>query len=167
MTTAPNAHPLDERLRFLADTVVAEAELLESTDARLFIEPMTPVRAAGLRANLDISERVDAFAARFGRLQDTVGDKLLPLLLQRLAEPVGPAIDNLLRAERLALLDNADQWIETRQLRNFMVHEYIRDATLLATALQRGHDCVPLLTGAARRMAAAVEARINRKAQEN
>ena len=166
MTTPPIAHPLGERLQFLAETVSAEASLLESTDARLFVQPMTAARAAALRTELDDSERVDAFVARFGRLQDTVGDKLLPLLLQQLAEPLGAAIDNLLRAERLGLLDNADQWIETRQLRNLMVHEYIRDAELLAASLQRGHDRVPLLTGAACRMVAAISARSRPQAQE-
>lgn len=33
--------------------------------------------------------------ARFGRLQDTVGDQLLPGVLAWLAEPVDPAIDHL------------------------------------------------------------------------
>jgi hypothetical protein len=166
VSSLPAAHPLDERLQFLAQTVAAESALLQSTDGRLFDVPMTSARAAALRSDLDLSERVDAFVARFGRLQDTVGDKLLPLLLQRLAEPLGPAIDNLLRAERLGLLDNADLWIETRQLRNLMVHEYIRDPAVLSAALQRGHDRVPLLTGAARQMIAAVSARLDSTSQE-
>jgi hypothetical protein len=34
-------------------------------------------------------------------LQDTVADKLLPAILTWLAEPIGPSIDNLARAERL------------------------------------------------------------------
>ena len=60
------------------------------------------------------SRRVDAFVARFGHLQDTLGDKLLPRLLEWLAEPVGPAIDNLARAERLGLIRSGDAWIEAR-----------------------------------------------------
>jgi len=36
-----------------------------------------------------LAERLDAFAARFARLQDTAGDKLLPALLTWLGEPVG------------------------------------------------------------------------------
>ncbi len=90
------------KLRFLADTVLAESEHLQATDGRLFGVPMTPERAAGLRTDIDLAERTDAFVARFGRLQDTVADKLLPALLDWLAEPFGPAIDNLNRAERLA-----------------------------------------------------------------
>jgi len=153
MTPNPLRKPPDERLRFLAETVLAEAALLMSTDARLFSVPMTPERAESLRADQDLAERVDAFVARFGRLQDTLGDKLLPRLLEWLAEPVGPAIDNLARAERLDLIRSGEEWIEARQLRNFMIHEYVRDSATLASALQRGHAAVEMLTQAAVAMA--------------
>jgi hypothetical protein len=96
---------------------------------------------------------VDAFVARFGRLQDTLGDKLLPRLLEWLAEPIGPAIDNIARAERLGLIRSGEAWIEARQLRNFMIHEYVRDASRLASALNQGHAAVPLLVEAASAMA--------------
>ena len=62
---------------------------------------MTVERALRLRTDVELSERTDAFVARFSRLQDTLADKLLPELLGWLAGPVGPAIDNLNRAERL------------------------------------------------------------------
>jgi len=88
-----------EKLLFLAETVLAEAALLCITDKRLFAQPMTAQHADSLKLDIDLAERVDAFGVRFGRLQDTVGDKLLPALLAWLAEPVGPAIDNLARAE--------------------------------------------------------------------
>lgn len=141
--------PPDERLRFLAEVVVAEAALLSETDRRLFNVPMDAARAGALRQDPEMSERVDAFVARFGRLQDTLGDKLLPRLLQWLAEPVGPAIDNIAKAERLGMISSGEAWLEARQLRNFMVHEYVRDAGVLARALQRGHEMVPLLLNAA------------------
>ena len=75
--------------------------MLRITDERLFSLPMDAERAATLARDIELGERVDAFVARFGRLQDTLGDKLLPGVLAWLAEPVGPAIDNLARAERL------------------------------------------------------------------
>ena len=117
---------------------------------------MDSERAGTLRHDIDLAERVDAFAARFGRLQDTVGDKLLPLVLAWLSEPVGPAIDNLARAERLGWIDSAADWIECRQLRNFMIHECVRDMAVLAAALTRGHLAVPLLETSAQRLAGQV-----------
>jgi len=39
--------------------------------------------AQDLENNIELAERVEAFVARFGRLQDTLGDKLLPTLLKK------------------------------------------------------------------------------------
>ena len=89
---------------------------------------------------------------RFGRLQDTVGDKLLPLLLTALGEKPSAAIDNLDRAERFGLIKSADEWMTMRNLRNQMVHEYIEDPAVLSSALQTGHTFVPALIAAANKM---------------
>jgi uncharacterized protein with HEPN domain len=145
--------PPGDRLTFLAETVLAEAALLRITDSRVFAVPMDAARAGTLRHDIELAERVDAFVARFGRLQDTMGDKLLPAILTWLSEPVGPAIDNLARAERLGWIDSATEWVECRQLRNFMIHEYVRDMSTLAAALTRGHLAVPLLEASAQRLA--------------
>ncbi|ACB32922.1 conserved hypothetical protein [Leptothrix cholodnii SP-6] len=144
MTQAPD---LADRLRFLLETVALEAQHLCDTDRRLFAEPFTAERASRLKTDALLSERADAFAARFARLQDTAGDKLLPALLRRLAEPVGSVFDNLDRAEKLGLLSQpSDEWVAARALRNRMVHEYVRDPSALAAALNEAHAAVPMLT---------------------
>jgi len=89
-----------------------------------------------------LAERLDAFVSRFGRLQDTVGDKLLPALLNALGESSGPALDNLDQAEKFGLIDSSDNWMEIRRLRNQMVHEYIEDLAVLSSALRSGHGYV-------------------------
>ena len=144
------------RLRFLVRVVRREMEHLRTTDQRLFQRPFTAEAAAQLGQQPDLAERVDAFVSRFGRLQDTVGDKLLPALLRALGERMGAAIDNLDRAERLGLLPSADEWMTIRRLRNQMIHEYIEDPVVLADALQAGHDSVPLLLDTAGRMHAEI-----------
>lgn len=88
-----------------------------------------------------------------------MGDKLLPALLAQLAEPVGSAIDNLERAERLGFVASADLWLQARRLRNRMVHEYVRDPAALAAALEAGHAFVPLLM----QTAAALGAELKRR----
>ncbi len=147
------------RLQFLAETVLAEAEHLQTTDGRLFAVAMTADRAASLRTDIDLAERTDAFVARFGRLQDTLADKLLPALLDWLAEPVAAAIDNLNRAERLGWIESVQTWTEVRRLRNRMIHEYVRDPSELAMALTAAHAAVPMLAAAARAMATRVRGR--------
>ncbi len=135
-----------ERLRFLLEVVTLELQHLRGTDQRLFDQPFTADRAASLRGDALLAERVDAFAVRFARLQDTAGDKLLPALLTRLGEPVGSTLDNLDRAARLGLLSRtSDEWIAARALRNRMVHDYVRDPDLLAEAINEAHDAVPML----------------------
>lgn len=89
-------------------------------------------------------------AARFGRLQDTVGGKLLPSLLEALFKTPGPAIDNLDKAERFGFIESADDWMQMRRLRNQMVHAYIEDMAVLSSALRSGHALVPKLVKAAR-----------------
>ena len=144
-------HP--PRLAFLIETAELETQHLLDTDGRLFAQGFDPDRAARLRTNIDESERTDAFVARFGRLQDTVADKLLPEFLRCLAEPVGAAIDNLDRAEKLGLLTSADDWLASRKLRNRMVHECVRDAATLAEALNQGHALMPMLVSLGRAIA--------------
>ena len=81
---------------------------------------------------------------------------MLPALLDWLAEPVGPAIDNLNKAERLGWIESVDTWIEVRRLRNRMIHEYVRDPAELASTLMVWHAAVPLLANAATAMASRV-----------
>lgn len=92
------------------------------------------------------------WASGFSRLQDTVGDKLIPTLLIYLEEKTGPAVDNLNRAEKFGWLNSAENWITFRKLRNQMVHEYIEDITVLTDALQAGKTYVPELIQAAERV---------------
>lgn len=139
------------RLEFLARVTDKECQHLLDTDSRLFGNLFTIEEAKKIEADPILAERLDAFVSRFGRLQDTVGDKLLPALLTALAEKTGPAIDNLDKAEKFGFIESADGWMEMRRLRNQMVHEYIEDLAVLASALRSGHTFVPALVAAARR----------------
>ena len=88
---------------------------------------------------------IEAFASRFARLQDHVGEKLLPRLLILLGESPGPMLDNLNRAERLGLIEDALAWPAWRNLRNRLVHEYLQDPKLFAQALQQALTAAPQL----------------------
>jgi hypothetical protein len=147
------------RLIFLARVVRKECQHITTTDQRLFGTTFTLEQTARLESDIDLAERVEAFVGRFGRLQDTVGDKLLPLLLDALGEKTSAVIDNLDRAERLGLIESADEWMTIRNLRNQMVHEYVEDPVVLTSALQTGHAFVPALIAAANKMIAEIESR--------
>ncbi len=95
--------------------------------------------------NAALTERLDAFVSRFSRLQDTLGDKLLPVWLNVHLEPVGTVLDNLNRAEKLGVLPSVADWIEARSLRNLLVHEYTEDMATLRQHVLRAMELVPML----------------------
>ena len=68
---------------------------------------------------------VDQLLFRFIKLQDTVGERLIPATLARLCEPFEdwPMIDRLNRLEKLGYLD-VDDWLRWRETRNRLAHEY-------------------------------------------
>lgn len=150
---------LAQRLQFLARVVGKECRHLQTTAGRLFSEPFTRERALALEGDVELAERVEAFVGRFGRLQDTLGDKLLPLLLVALGEKSGAVMDNLDRAERLGWIAGAEDWLAMRNLRNQMVHEYVEEPAVLAGALTAGHDFMPRLLAAAKAMLDEIERR--------
>lgn len=71
-------------------------------------------------------DRLKSFSAKFSRMQYTVIDKLLPLLLKTAGETPMTAIDNLNRAERLGFLTDANTWLQMRRRRNRLVNEYFK-----------------------------------------
>ncbi|WP_253451557.1 hypothetical protein [Halomonas sp. Y3] len=129
-----------ERLAFLNRVVSKEIQHLQFSSGRVFDQPLDVDRAATLANDETFAEKVEAFASRFCRLQDTVGDKLLPVWLQALGEKRGAVVDNLDKAEKLGMLESADRWLAIRQIRNQMIHEYIESAQVLADALNAAHD---------------------------
>jgi len=106
-----------------------------------------------LENNIEYSEMLDAFVSRFGRLQDTLGDKLLPALLRVGLEPTGSQLDNLLRAEKIGWIESSEQWVEIRTLRNRLVHEYMDSAENLLQALNTALKSVSMLINTQNRFA--------------
>jgi uncharacterized protein with HEPN domain len=137
--TARKSAPAVLQLRRSLGVAEKEVRLLEQTRERLF-RGKESVDAAWVRRvadDVELSERLEAFSSRFSRLQDTVMDKLLPRVLAAAGEAIGSAIDNLNRADRLGLVQEPDEWIALRQLRNRLVHEYMEDAEEFSTVLNQ------------------------------
>jgi len=148
VTNRSNSKSVTDRMVFLCRIARKEIAQLESTAERLFPANKSPLARPEVErwvADPVLSERLDAFVARFSRLQDTIGDKLIPAMLELLGENRGPAVDNLDKAEKFGWIDSADEWMLYRRLRNQMVHEYIEDTRILTDALAAGQDFVPTL----------------------
>jgi len=129
------------RLRELLDIIQREVMILKRTDEAI-PQDISDEWILSIETNMDRSNLIDAFAARHSRLQDTLGDKLLPLLLQFSQESTGTAIDNINRAERLGWINAAENWRDWRVLRNQLVHEYFSDKRKLKGSLHKARLCL-------------------------
>ena len=72
---------------------------------------------------------------RFGRLQDQIGEKLIPRFAALLGESPKSMLDVLAYAEKMQWVNSAETFIGARKLRNLLVHEYMSDVELFLQAL--------------------------------
>ena len=134
-----------ERLRFLVRIVRKQIKLLHRSDQTLFSSIQKPWSLAELESDDLLANAVETFVARFGRLQDILGDKLLPRLLKALGENPSSFADNLDLAEKLGWMESVSDWLGVRALRNQMIQEYLEDLHILKIALEKAHAFVPKL----------------------
>lgn len=83
---------------------------------------------------------LDQLAYRFAKLQDSLGEKMLPLLLLVAEEPMAPTTtfaEKLQRLERLGYIPSAEQWRVLREVRNQIAHEYPEHPEIKAAVLNR------------------------------
>ncbi len=124
-----------ERFLQTLEIVAREGKHLSYSWNRLFSQTIDAKWVRNLEHAPEIAERLEAFVSRFGRMQDTMADKLLPRWLLALAETPGSQIETLNRAERLGVLTSTERWLEARTLRNRLVHEYLTDPARFAEDL--------------------------------
>lgn len=97
---------------------------------------------ADMAANVDADRRrwLDQAAYRFMKLQDSLGEKVLPGLLDATLDPLPPEAtfaERLQRLERLGALPSVERWRLLREVRNSLAHEYPEHPELQAAALTR------------------------------
>lgn len=138
-------NPDIERVKFLSNVLERECKHLMYSDSKIFEVTVSQENIEELMQDELFAEHVEAFASRFARFQDTIGDKLLPLWLRLLEEKSAPLIDNLNKAEKLEVLSSVENWVAIRKLRNQLVHEYIDDYQLLFDALMMAHKNISFL----------------------
>ncbi len=99
-----------------------------------------PLSADLLRALDDATIAVlDQFTTRFAKLQDAIGAKLLPAVLELTKEPgdFDAYLDKLDRLEKIGALPSVDEWLELREMCNAFAHDYPEDSALQAATLNR------------------------------
>ncbi|MCX7672616.1 MAG: hypothetical protein N2Z63_03305 [Thiobacillaceae bacterium] len=148
------------RLLTTLEVVHRAAVQLAYSWRRMVAEPIDRVWVEALQQRPELAERVEAFASRYGRMQDTLSEKLLPRWLSALAERPASLIENLNRAERLGVLASVEHWLEARKLRNRLVHEYLTDAAAFAADLRLALEYTGMLLATYNRLRADVADRL-------
>lgn len=141
----PESHLDCHRFLQTLNVVARETRHLAYSRRRLFAQPIDADWVRGLDDSPEIAERLEAFVSRFGRMQDTMANRLLPRWLICLAEMPGSQIETLNRAERLGVIASALDWLEARQLRNRLVHEYMENPDAFARDLLLAQDYSQIL----------------------
>jgi hypothetical protein len=96
----------------------------------------------------DQISRTDQLIYRFSQLQDTIGNKLFPLILDGLREyvPNMPFIDILHSLEKLSIIESAEQWLSLREIRNLVTYEYSGNELEMVDALNELHQQAQVLS---------------------
>jgi hypothetical protein len=113
-----------------------EAQHLSYTHRTLFGQAIDLKWVEDLDKRDDLAEKIDAFVSRFARLQDQIGEKLIPRFANLLGEHPKSFLDVLAYAERMGWIESAEEFVGARKLRNLLVHEYMNNAQLFLEALQ-------------------------------
>jgi hypothetical protein len=106
------------------------------------LKPSLPFNTNNL-SNLD-SEHLgylELLTNRFAKLQDTIGAKIFPLILEALEEQEDISkktfIDILNRLEKLEILPSSDHWRDMRDIRNHITHEYPENPNIMVVNLNK------------------------------
>jgi hypothetical protein len=117
------------------DLAEREATHLRYTQRTLYAQTIDLAWVESLPQREDLSEKIDAFVGRFGRLQDHIGEKLLPAFARLVGGQPKSLLDTMAFAERLGWVANAEDFVGARKLRNLLVHEYMTEPILFLEAL--------------------------------
>lgn len=94
---------------------------------------------------------LDQVAFRFMKLQDSLGEKVLPGLLAVSLDPLpeeAPFVQKLQRLERLGAVPSVERWKLLREVRNALAHDYPDHPALQAAAWNRLKDAAGWLLDA-------------------
>jgi len=129
-----------------------EVSYLAYTQRTLFSLQIDLAWVQELKNRPDLAEKIDAFVSRFARLQDHIGEKLIPRFASLLGEAPKSFLDILSYAERMEWVEAAEEFIGARKLRNLLVHEYMDNAQLFLDALLSADRATHQLVGIVGRM---------------
>jgi hypothetical protein len=134
-----------ENAKLALDLAQKEIKHLTYTHQTLFTQNIDLLWVQRLGECEDLSEKIDAFVSRFSRLQDHIGEKLIPRFAALLGESPKYLLDVLNYAEKMGWITDTLSFISARKLRNLLVHEYMADPELFLQSLQTANVATTML----------------------
>lgn len=142
-----NNDPIILRVKQNLEVCQSHADALK--DAQEDLERRPPLGQEDLvEISKDLRRILDQFAYRYTRLQDDMGSRLLPSILQASGEEITKLsnIDRLNRLEQLEWLTSANEWLGLRGIRNEFTHDYPESAEEKLQRLNAGFQAAKRLT---------------------
>ncbi|RZI46408.1 hypothetical protein [Candidatus Finniella inopinata] len=108
-----------------------------------YLNPVFPLcESKFLTLNSNDLGQLEILTGRFAKLQDLIGSKVFPLLVQAMEEIVKGSsfIDLLEHLEKIELIESVEFWLELRKVRNFVAHEYPDNPKLMVDHLNQIYE---------------------------
>ena len=85
----------------------------------------------------DDVQAIDQYLFRFAKLQDSMGEKLFRLVVARFEENTDKLsfLDVIKKMEKYMAMDIVNEWLDLRNIRNHLAHEYEDDAIEMANSI--------------------------------
>jgi hypothetical protein len=118
------------KFRFLSLLSECETHAKRITQAKEKCSGFFPLNKENYsRLSEDQIEHIDQLVYRFTKLQDALGAKLFPAIVAVLREDAArlTVFDVLNELERVEILSDAGQWMNLREIRNELTHDYEND----------------------------------------
>jgi len=89
----------------------------------------------------------DQFIVRFSKLQDAMGAKLMPAVIELTYEEgeLTTFIDKLNRLEKMGALPSVTDWLKLRTMRNQFAHDYPDDPEIQSSLLNKAYQLAKVL----------------------
>lgn len=134
---------MDKRLvRFRHHQRLCQLHFKRLSDALDSLKTLIPLNKETYKSLTKVDLAViDQVSYRFSKLQDT-GGQLIKSILILIGEDVWglPFIDILNKAERLGIIESAEEWLLLREQRNFLTHEYSVDEAEVVEGINKLYE---------------------------
>jgi len=109
------------------------------------LKPYLPIGSEHLD-DKDVVEHIDQMIFRFMKIQDSIGRRLIPLIVEAIEADTSEMtfIDKLNKLEKFGLME-AGEWNIYRKIRNDLTHTYPEEKEALLEAINAAAAIIPTL----------------------